>query len=84
MAQCIDIKDLRVITQRLVQEGVDEEYISYIPDFRKMELYPKYLQHEERINNNNLSEKAINSLKVIRNSPPMKFQISNVFKCAKI
>jgi hypothetical protein len=43
MAQYIDIKDLRVTTQRLVQKGVDEEYIPYVPGLREMELYPRYL-----------------------------------------
>jgi hypothetical protein len=43
MAQCIDINDLRVTTQRLVQEGVDEEYIPYVSDLRQTKLYPRYL-----------------------------------------
>jgi hypothetical protein len=71
-------------TQCLVQEGVDEEYILYVPDLRKTELYPRYLRHEQRINdNNNLSEEAIDSLKIMSNSPPTKYQIGNVFECAK-
>jgi hypothetical protein len=37
-----------------------------------MELYPRYLQHEQRINNNNLLEKATDSLKIMSNSFPTK------------
>jgi hypothetical protein len=84
MAQCIDINDLRVTTQRLVQEGVDEEYIPYVSDLRQTKLYPRYLWHERRINDNNtLSEKAIDNLKILSNSPSTKYQIGNVFECAK-
>jgi hypothetical protein len=84
MAQCIDTNDLQVTTQRLVQEGVDEEYIPYVSDLRQTKLYPRYLQHEQRINDNNtLSEKAIDNLKIMSNSPPTKYQIGNVFECAK-
>jgi hypothetical protein len=84
MVQCIDIKNLCVTTQRLVQECVDEKYIPYVPDLREMELYPRYLRHEQRINDNsNLSEEAIDSLKIMSNSLSTKYQIGNVFECAK-
>jgi hypothetical protein len=43
ISQCIDINNLCITIQYLVQEDVNEEYISYIPDLRKTELYPKYL-----------------------------------------
>jgi hypothetical protein len=48
-----------------------------------MELYLRYLRYEQRINNNYLSKKAIDSLKTMRNSLQIKYQISNVFECAK-
>jgi hypothetical protein len=83
MNQCMDIENLRKTTQCLIQEGVDEEYIPYISDLRKIELYPKYLWHEQKINNRNLSEKAIDSLKLIRNRFLTKYQIGNVFESAK-
>jgi hypothetical protein len=64
-----------VTIQRLVQEGVDEEYILYVPNLKQTELYPRYLQHEQRINDNNiLSEKAIDSLKIMSNSLPIKYR----------
>jgi hypothetical protein len=63
---------------------VDEKYIPYIPDLRNTELYPRYLRYKQRINdNNNLSEETINSLKIMSNSSPTKYQIGNVFECAK-
>jgi hypothetical protein len=48
-----------------------------------MELYPRYLWYKQRINDKKLSEKAIDSLKIMRNKFPTKYQISNVFESAK-